>query len=260
MIGQPRPPITFVLNDDRTGPEILSDLDGIKNQVTAGDIFLFTYSGHTKTLASNPDPDADESEPGNTALTPEDEVMGGPTTASADANWIRDDQLADKLKEFPTDVTKVIVLNTCIAGGYAYTTGTRDLQTVSNIAVLMSAPEGISCDGNDPLESGLQVALTAGGADADGDGRVFAWEWYNVGRGSSTKTRFFANLDANHNVPIFSDPTPTPTPPTATPSPTPLGGGNAAKFKPSWGASGTTPWRSARRPQAPTQILPCPST
>jgi len=127
------------------------------------------------------------------------------------ASLIRDEILANKLKQFAVSATKVVVLNTCHAGGYVFTHGTGDLHTVTNITALMSVPEPVPCPGADAFEAGLQDALnTDRKADSDGNGKVFAQEWFNVGKAAPNAAaqdpKFFSNLDAAANVPIFSVP------------------------------------------------------
>ncbi|HEU4759955.1 MAG TPA: hypothetical protein VFT91_08255 [Dehalococcoidia bacterium] len=196
----------FVVKDNLTGPQVLAELEAMRPKVKDGDIFLFHYSGHTAPddeVGLPRDPDGDES--GANALTPQDEVM---QAGDDPADWIRDDVIGDKLRQFSTLATKVAVLSTCHAGGYAFTAGSRDLQFVMNIAVYMSVPELVPCPGDDPFQAGLfDALLTDRKADADGNGSVFAREWYDVGKAFDTAAaldpKYFSNLDGFRNIPIF---------------------------------------------------------
>jgi hypothetical protein len=128
------------LADALEGSKIAKLLDDFKasHTITKNDVFILYFAGHTQHAA---DADGDEGNPDDKMLVHRlgevsgDEVLGG-------ESGVRDDDLATKLQGIGADdangvgTLRIVILDTCGARGHG--TGTRDLETVKNMAFMWS--------------------------------------------------------------------------------------------------------------------------
>lgn len=123
----------------------------------------------------------------------------------------RDDLIANSLSRLgEKGATTIAIFDTCYSGGMVG--GTQDLNIVNNIAVLAACQEDEDAYG-DGCYSVFTTYLIegisgAGFADADFDGFISANEWYDYALNgvifNVQISRYFSNLDTDHDIPLFS--------------------------------------------------------
>lgn len=164
-----------LLGPNVTGQQIISNL----NTMTVGpsDTFIFYYSGHGSFGLENTPGDRNEAAP---AVNKRDEWL----FASITPGRVTDDDLCScfNRSNFNRSATKIVILDSCYSGGFWNGTDEGDLEKISNIAVLASAPEDKMSPASSDLTKALVKGMTKGAsgapADANHDGTVTASEWF----------------------------------------------------------------------------------
>lgn len=158
------------LLEDRTGTEILSDIDWLAASAAPGDLTVLYYSGHAGTAF-----DAGGDEASGWAATTADELLG-----LIGGSYVTDDQLAQHLAAVSDQATLLVIIDACYSGGFVG--GTQDLNALDNLLFMAACTETQTAAGGDPyseftaqLIGGLAGSMPA---DTDLDGMLTFNEWF----------------------------------------------------------------------------------
>ena len=172
---QAQPGANLVLLDNPTPAGLTGAIGNIAGLMAAGDVLLFTYSGHTQNdifgnIITHPDA-APVDEVAPAAASPGDEYM------QLNGGTLTDDALASAFGAMPVNTWLLAIMNTCY--GMGYWGGTSDLNSITMTAMMGSVPETVGCPDPDPFEDALQLGATNGQADMNADNKVYTLEWFN---------------------------------------------------------------------------------
>lgn len=191
---------TITKSDNRSGANIIADINAWIAGIDDDDVAVFFYSGHAGIRGESADERVNDPVADNDPKRTVDEVIGELNAQRRIIDPARDDAIKAALGALPANTTLLAVFDQCYSHGQVL--GTTDNDVLTNIAVMTIVPEAQGTGGGwtQLAISGMYDSEPNGKADADEpphgnqDGSLTVEEWHHWAQAHWPSTRVVSNL------------------------------------------------------------------